>query len=64
MTTGKQAMTNKMNISAVDLQKIIQNDVDAIKEVIADRESVVIGLPYWHEFDSNGSIGIFRMLKI
>ena len=47
-------INGKKNISAIDLQKLIQADVNAIKEVIADLASVVIGVPYWHETDGAG----------
>jgi len=47
-------MTKRRIISAIDLQKIIQADVDLIKEVIADSVKVSVGLPYWHEDDEHG----------
>jgi hypothetical protein len=47
-------MINKRTSTAVELQKLIQADVDLIKEVITDGTKVVVGLPYWHEIDGNG----------
>lgn len=45
---------SKKFISAIDLQRIIQAEVDDIELILQDTTKVRIGLPYLCEVDANG----------